>query len=809
MIIVSPDAPGCHSSIAEAVDSAPEGATVHVAPGQYVANLAPRRPVTIVAEDGPDTVEISSARGPVISADTPTKLSGLTLRSTDPDAPVAVAGSDRLTLTECRIEATGWTAVHGHGVGSLTMRDCSVRNSEGAGVVVTSSAGSSIEGCTFPEPGTSGIVAAEHGALTLRSCTVEQAAGNGLCLNGSGHIDGEDITIVGARKPGLAVEEQASATLTGLAVRDSRGVGCYLATGSSVELTDCSVEGAEADGLLIASTGHIALERCTVEHSNHHGIRITEGSAGIVRDCTITRVRGTGVLVEAESNTEFERLTVTECQGTGLSATNGATPSARRLRVTGSTGAAVEITKGAKARLDNVEIERAGDVGVLLADEGTATVNGCSVRDTSGSGVVVLRAADATFAGCDVHRAGNEGMYIGDRGVIRLHRCRARSGRACGVRVEPSARAEVSESEFAENEADGISVRSTETVVLRDCTATDNRGAGLRRTVPSEALTVEGFTSTGNGFPDAYGLANESSDSRASGNTAEVAGPGSGTAEAGTEQSKPMRELTSLVGLEGVKHDVTTLVNLNKMAKRRQEAGLSAPPMSRHLVFAGAPGTGKTTVARLYGAVLAELGVLASGHLVEVSRADLVADIVGGTAIKTTEEFNKALGGVLFVDEAYTLSSSSGGSGPDFGKEAVDTLVKLMEDHRDEVVVIAAGYSAEMREFMATNPGLESRFSRTIEFTNYTAEELVTIVRQQCAVHDYQLDESAAEALEEHFEKLPKDGTFGNGRTARKTFERMVDHQASRLSVSPDTSTADLTRLLAEDVEAVREGVPG
>ncbi|GAB3553895.1 Holliday junction resolvasome RuvABC ATP-dependent DNA helicase subunit [Actinopolyspora lacussalsi] len=809
MIIVSPDAPGCHSSIAEAVDSAPEGATVHIAPGKYEESLAPRRPVTLVAEDGPDTVEISSARGPVISGDVATKLSGLTLRSTDPESPVAVAGSDRLTITECRLEATAWAAVHGHGRGGLTMRDCSVRNSEGAGVVITSPLGSSVERCTFPEPGTSGIVAAEQGVLTLRSCTVEQAAGNGLCLNGSGRIDGENITIIGARKPALAVEEQASATLSGLAARDSRGIGCYLATGSTVELTDCSVERSETDGLLIASTGRGTLERCTVEHTNHHGIRITGGSAGILRDCTITGVRGTGVLVEAESSTEFERLTVTECQGTGLSATSGATPSARRLRITGSTGAAVEVTKGAKARLDNVEIERAGEVGVLVADDGAATVNGCSVLETNGSGVAVLRAADATFTDCDVHRAGGDGVHTGERGGIVLNRCRARSGRACGVRVDPSARAEVSESEFAENEADGISVRSTESVVLRDCTATDNRGAGLRRTVPSEALTVEGFTSSGNGFPDAYGLGNGNSDSPSGGNPAEVGGPETGTAEAGTEQSKPMRELTSLVGLEGVKHDVTTLVNLNKMAKRRQEAGLSAPPMSRHLVFAGAPGTGKTTVARLYGAVLAELGVLASGHLVEVSRADLVADIVGGTAIKTTEEFNKALGGVLFVDEAYTLSSSSGGSGPDFGKEAVDTLVKLMEDHRDEVVVIAAGYSAEMREFMATNPGLESRFSRTIEFTNYTAEELVTIVRQQCAEHDYQLDESAAEALEDYFEAMPKDGTFGNGRTARKTFERMVDHQASRLSVSPDTSTADLTRLLAEDVEAVRTGVPG
>jgi SpoVK/Ycf46/Vps4 family AAA+-type ATPase len=249
---------------------------------------------------------------------------------------------------------------------------------------------------------------------------------------------------------------------------------------------------------------------------------------------------------------------------------------------------------------------------------------------------------------------------------------------------------------------------------------------------------------------------------------------------------------------------VTALVNLNKMAKRRMDAGLSAPPMARHLVFAGAPGTGKTTIARLYGQILAQLGVLREGHLVEVARADLVAQIIGGTAIKTTEAFNTALGGVFFIDEAYTLSSGGGGTGPDFGREAIDTLVKLMEDHRDDVVVIAAGYSAEMARFLEANPGMESRFSRIIEFANYTADELVTIVRAQCVKHDYRLTEAASEALLNYFEEIPKDGTFGNGRTARRVFERMTDRQASRLAANPTANAADLTLLTDDDLLLAR-----
>ncbi|MFD8820402.1 AAA family ATPase, partial [Streptomyces sp. NPDC059627] len=270
-----------------------------------------------------------------------------------------------------------------------------------------------------------------------------------------------------------------------------------------------------------------------------------------------------------------------------------------------------------------------------------------------------------------------------------------------------------------------------------------------------------------------------------------------------TRMVGPLAELDALVGLESVKREVTGLINLNKMAQRRQEMGLPMPPMSRHLVFAGPPGTGKTTVARLYGAVLAELGILSEGHIVEVARADLVAQIIGGTAIKTTEVFNKALGGVLFIDEAYTLTNQSRGTGPDFGQEAVETLMKLMEDHRDEIVVIVAGYSAQMDQFLASNPGMASRFARSVEFPNYSPDELVTIVRGLCGKHYYELSDGALTALDRYFEAVPKSDTFGNGRVARQIFEEMISRQASRLAVEAPLDDNELSVLAATDVPAL------
>jgi Holliday junction resolvasome RuvABC ATP-dependent DNA helicase subunit len=400
-----------------------------------------------------------------------------------------------------------------------------------------------------------------------------------------------------------------------------------------------------------------------------------------------------------------------------------------------------------------------------------------------------LALADGAISGC-----GGDGVYAGAGADLSLLRGRVQGSAGMGLRFAEGASGTVTDSEFSGGSADGILLETEESVQVSGCTVRNNHGSGVRQTRPGATIEILDLISDGNLVRDAFGTAA----------TADVGAPRSSGPAAkarAVSGSDPLVELERLVGLAGVKSEVTSLINLNKMAKRRVDAGLSAPPMARHLVFAGAPGTGKTTVARIYGQILAQLGVLRKGHLVEVARADLVAQIIGGTAIKTTEAFTAALGGVLFVDEAYTLSAGGGGSGPDFGREAIDTLVKLMEDHRDDVVVIAAGYSTEMAQFLASNPGMESRFSRTIEFANYSAEELVTIVRTQCTRHDYRLDEDAGAALLKYFDEIPKDGTFGNGRTARRVFERMTDRQASRLSVAASTNSADLTLLTVEDFQ--------
>ena len=266
-------------------------------------------------------------------------------------------------------------------------------------------------------------------------------------------------------------------------------------------------------------------------------------------------------------------------------------------------------------------------------------------------------------------------------------------------------------------------------------------------------------------------------------------------------------ELESLIGLTPVKSEVERVADLIRVQSLREQRGLPTMAISRHLVFTGNPGTGKTTVGRLVAEIYRALGVLTRGHLVETDRSGLVAGYVGQTAERTNEAITEALDGVLLIDEAYALSRSEGGQ--DYGREAIDTLVKMMEDHRDRLVVIVTGYPDEMQGFIDANPGLASRFPRTIHFPDYQADELARIAAHIATTNHYRLDEQAQTRLGEHLASRVGQPGFGNARAVRNIFEAAVAHQASRLVDLANPTDEDLITLTADDVGAAMtdEGV--
>ncbi|MFJ1701008.1 right-handed parallel beta-helix repeat-containing protein [Streptomyces sp. NPDC087532] len=806
LMIVDPDGVDGHRTIGEAIQSARSGAMISVRPGRYEENLVVTKTVTVVAHEPGSVVDIAPRTGSAVQVLAEAiKLSGLRLRSEDDEVPVVDVPRGQAAMDDCEIIGSAWTALLSREEGSLAMRDCRVTNRAGAGVVDVSSSPSVVENCVFERLGTSALVIGEDAALVVRGCTVRDARGNGVLSNGRSRGTVEDCVISGTGKPAVALEQDTATKILRCQVRDSF-IGFHINTTSRVELADCTARETSGHGITLAGDSDPVLQRMVVERSGSHGIVVAGHARGTFTDCTVDRSRTSGVVIEEAAAPTLNRLTVRSPAGQGIAISGsasarlnrvevvgaggpgivvaeGADPVLRHVSVTEATGHAVVVRDGGRGQFEDCQVIGAGQAGVHITEGSHPTLQGTTVRDAARAGVLVGRRGAVTLLDCEVVGSGGDGVALEKDAELTAVRTRVRGGRANGVLIGRQAQGALNGCELTGNAGDGLRLEGSRPVQVIGCTTTDNQGAGVRQTAPDGETTVEDLTSSGNQDPDVW-----------------RDGKGSGGGDAADDPQGGLAQLNALVGLQAVKEQVNTLVNLNRLSKRRREAGLPVPTNARHVIFAGPPGTGKTTVARLYGSILATLGVLRSGHIVEVSRADLVAKIVGGTAIQTTEVFEKALGGVLFIDEAYTLTAQEGGGGPDFGQEAVDTLVKLMEDHRDDIVVVAAGYTAQMSSFLASNPGLASRFSRTIEFENYSVPELVTIVRRQCDAHRYTLQEDTEKALAAHFERMHRNEAFGNARAARKVFEEMVDRQAFRLASMVEVSQTDLTTFMPLDV---------
>ena len=815
LLTVGAEGLGTFATIAEALAQARTGAVIKVRPGRYPEQLVINTRVTIAAEGERGSVEICPRRGTAISllADA-VMLTDLVLRGQDKEAAVVDASRGQIAMDSCTLTGAGWTTVLARGTGSVAARFCRISNPGGAGFVDTSETRSIIEDCVFENFGTSAIVIGEKAQPTVRGCRIRDARGNGILTNGEAGGTVEDCEISGTEKPSIAIEAHSAPRLVRTSVIDT-SVGIYISSLSRPELEGVTVEASSGPGFVVAGGADPILRRCSTRRTKSSGVVVLDRGRGTFEECEFTGsaepaiiVKGgatpvltdvtvrqcaheaAAVLLMEDSAPEFDRLEVAKSAGVGISIRSNANPLLRRAHVTDAGGHGIEVIDGGRGRLENCAIEDSGGSGLYIGDDAHPLVFDSGLRSSARAGVWVAAGGQGTLRDCEVHSGRDCGIRVADHAELTVHRGRVSASLGHGVHISSGGRASLDCCTISGNTGDGVRVDSAELVTLSRCEVRENGGAGLKHSVAGDELVIESLTSAGNGSPDLWG------------NSAASTHPehqGSLGARRQDKPEGPLADLDALIGLENVKHQVRTLVNLNELAQRRIRLGMPAPPMSRHLVFAGPPGTGKTTVARLYGGILASLGVLRSGHLVEVARADLVAQVIGGTAIKTTEAFNKALGGVLFIDEAYTLLADKG-SGADFGREAIETLMKLMEDHRDDVVVVAAGYSSEMDGFLAANPGLASRFTKTIEFTNYSVDDLVTITEAMCNAHQYELGPSTGEALAIHFEKMPRDATFGNGRAARGVFEEMVDRQAVRLASQTEVNESDLSLLLPEDV---------
>ncbi|MFE2612010.1 right-handed parallel beta-helix repeat-containing protein [Micromonospora chalcea] len=804
--------PNAYRGIALAVAAAPHGALIVVEPGRYDGQVAVHaKDVTIrAAAPGAVTVENRDAAPAFYCEGARVTLQGLVLRTWNSDAPATVSVvAGTLTLDSCTVTGQAVNAVISER-GAAHLRNCHFHGMR-RGVALIDSGGL-VEHCRLWDFDEYAVLSKRDSQPVVRHCHVQNVAQGFEAFEG-GRGTVEDSHFIGVRQTAVVASGRSRPTVRRCRISGGRGSGLQFSGSAGGVVEDCELTDLEGCGVEVSGGAEPDVRRCRIERVDRNGIYVN-GAQGTFSDCSVTSsrlpavaavngatpeingavlrdARDDALLIQAASG-RYTNVQIENPARYGVRVQGGG-PTFTDLTVSGGEGGIVlDGAADADVRIEGATVRGASQSGIAAGGSGRLT--GTTVRvEGAPAGVVgaekiSISLTDATVSG------GVVGVVGAGQASVRLDRCTVTGTTGSAVVLRDQSRLDMRAGVVRDCGGDGVQVDSDAPVLIDGCEFVSIAGE-LVRGADRPLVSVR----ASHPHEKSHEPPGSAADTGRDGDPDHADGGRSADADAATSVNAALAELDAMIGLAAVKREVRMLVNLIRVNEQRRRADLPVPPLSRHLVFTGPPGTGKTTVARIYGRLLAQLGILSKGQVVEVARVDLVGEYLGSTALKTSAVFERALGGVLFVDEAYTLARQFG-TGSDLGLEAIDTLVKLIEDYREQVVVIVAGYAAEMDGFLATNPGLASRFTKTIEFVDYTPDELVAIVCGLAGQHGYDLAEATSAALLERLTEAVHEPDFGNGRGARKLFGAMIERQAERLADIPAPTSEQLRLLLPGDI---------
>jgi nitrous oxidase accessory protein NosD len=691
------------------------------------------------------------------------------------------AGS-RGTVTGCHISGHNHIAqVMIWNRSAPVLRDCTIQDGKGHGILARENARPRLEHCRITRHGGISFFADTNAEPTLLECKIGPGEQNGIFINKNATLQAErcELTGHGVKFAQILLSQGGTASLTDLHLRDGRGPGVFLEHGAEARLKKCHFENHDGPAVYAAAS-KVFLEACHIGKGAHHGLMFRQKAEASVEKCTFEGQPPSFAAAYAESD---------------------ATLTIRHCKLAGGGGHGIRVS-AAQARLEDTEITGVAGSGVFCEQKARVFLRGCKVHACIRNSLVLLTESQGTIDDSDFIGAHDDYplLLIGSKSHLAMRASRINQSGSAGLWYDQ-----------ATGSIENTTIESTHT------------GLGVFNAAAPRltACTIRGQKLAIKLAPDGGGIFKQCAFHSASAAIVSIAPSSPATFENCTANDKPwqrptpapaalqpssppselqtlLARLNSLIGLDAVKQKVSEATSTARAMRARQLQGLPVVSISYHTVFTGNPGTGKTTVARLMGALYKAIGVLPSGHLVECDRSKLVAEFIGQTAIKTNQIIDKALGGILFIDEAYTLAS---GGPNDYGKEAIDTLLKRMEDDRDKFIVIAAGYPGDMEAFLKSNTGFRSRFRQFIDFPDYTPQELLAIFLAIAKKTGTTLTPALQQRLASHLTHLHahRDDTYANARTVDNLFQKIVGNQARR--IDPSTATREqLATLDAPDL---------
>ena len=627
------------------------------------------------------------------------------------------------------------------------------------------------------------VISINEGNLVLENCFITTSVGVGVKVENSGTIILKKSKVYGGPDAGIKFDRGASGIVEDCQIYNHRLSNIIVSHGSEAIIRRCQIHDSEKSGIWIAENSKVIVEECNIFanaypgigitseakskilkckiYNGTNGILITNGGQGLIENCEIYGNTYPGIAITSGSNPVVKRCKI--YNGTnGISIAENGQGLIENCEIYGNTYPGVAINSGGNPVIKKCQIYGGKSYGILVTDKGQGIIDSCEIYDNKDKGISITSEADPTIINCNIYGE-KQGIAIAEKGKGLIENCSVFANKAGGISITLEADPVIKKSKIYDNKGNGISVKDNGKGVIEDCEIVGN--ADLAISLDSQDNTIVKNCKVQNG----------------------------------KSLNILLQELDSLVGLSSVKQVVKEIVDTEIANQRLRTVGMKVDQTeTRHMVFIGNPGTGKTTVASLMGEIFKELGVLKKGQFVEVRRDLLVGQYQGHTAKLTAAAVRSALDGILFVDEAYALIQ---GENDEYGREAVNTLISLMENYRQRTIVIFAGYAPQMRQLINSNPGLESRIAYQIEFSDYTGDEMQQIFLSMCENSGWICSPDLSDYLVQVFANIytSRDENFANARNVRNLFEAMVRRLKSRI-VRDNLSGEKMLALSVEDI---------